>query len=197
MRIIVEGSSDVNFLQQYILTVFKIELLQDSFIIVNGNDPATLIPIALELVVQAQNEGESQFAFILDADGDYTATRNNVLHLLQAKGFDDTHLFLFPNNNGVGNLETAVVSTIVEPKKTFFTCFDGFKECLTANGFPEYPSEKAKLYAYREIHATRKERKNASKYLLEEVCTYKPELFDFNSPGLEKLKEFLTPYFAQ
>ena len=97
---------------------------------------------------------------IFDADfpenGGGFGDRKNEIEDWKTKHGLDFELFLFPNNEVDGELETLLEKIINPQNAAIFSCWDNFEECLTTKTTCTknpltIPAKKSKIYAYMEV----------------------------------------------
>jgi len=112
----------------------------------------------------------------------------------------DFKLFLFPNDQSDGDFEL-LLEQIVNPNHIgLFTCFSTYESCLNqlnANAptvIYKTPMRKAKIYSF--IDAFLKSRDENEQMKKGDWFFHRSEYWDFNSPNLERLKDFLLPHIV-
>lgn len=132
---------------------------------------------------------------IFDADsainGGGFEVRKSELLRLKAKLKVEFDLFLFPNNQSDGDVETLLESIVVEEHQPLLDCFDRYCECVAIKSKQSdcLPAKKARLYACVDslIPNSRKDiLKSLSWFDIEDI-----KIWDFNSEKLKPLKEFI------
>uniref|UniRef100_UPI00346501A3 DUF3226 domain-containing protein n=1 Tax=Helicobacter pylori TaxID=210 RepID=UPI00346501A3 len=182
----------------------------------------------IENILKNKNQEYRQVCIIFDADikkenQESDAGFNNKLkHICEKfkeKGIDfpREQIFLFPNNQDDGDLETLLLE--IAKHKEFINCFEGYLDCIkkTEHCKPIKNIRKNKLYAYLEALGLEKffqytwdtEKKNNKKKLIiddkdgdeiEIKDQYKGDyeelkkVLDLNSKSLIPLKNFLERF---
>ncbi|GAA8363335.1 hypothetical protein HpNP2_01860 [Helicobacter pylori] len=219
-----EGKSDRNFLGWYLnflecknhFDVFDIEgkdkLISDEFLEKIGK------------ILKNEHQTYKQVCIIFDADKKESQESdagfdNKLKHICEKfkeKGIDfpREQIFLFPNNQDDGDLETLLLE--IAKHDEFLKCFEGYLECIKSKEHykPIKKIRKNMLYAYLEALGLEKffqytwdtKKKNIKKKLIiddkdgdgiEIKDQYKgdyeklQEVIDFNSSSLVPLKKFL------
>lgn len=189
MFIIVEGESDKQFLIQYFLYRKKSNF---EIIVNNGN---ILCNATKTNIVKAIHNGK-KVCIIFDADKSY----KNTLKKIKTKLGDlenRVEIFLFPDNENNGELETLLMQ--IAKQNEFVECFDNYLICIESKDKEAIKNidKKSKMYAYQEAVGLQKEikkmRKNnkISRDFLENKEIFS-KYFDFNSPVLRHLEDFLS-----
>jgi len=194
--LVVEGKADIKFLMDCAQTAFGVELSREDFIDV-GTDWRGLENNRTQFERRA-NEGRA-LLMILDADWDTPnheqggfAKRNAAIgHWLQQNGVA-AKVFIWPNHNDNGTLETMLQHITLPAHAAIFQCFEQYEQCLRASD-DEYvtPNEKAKIYSYVEALGVKGDNKGEAKRNYQDVS-----LWDLNSAYLNPLKQFLAPHLA-
>jgi hypothetical protein len=128
---------------------------------------------------------------ILDADNNPEGRRNIVksdFDMLNIR----SHLFLFPNDNLVGAIETMLSEIAVDRK--IIRCFETYERCI--EGYQK-PVKKSKIFAYLDALLEEKYKKTNRKDLLQEQNrNYRnTEHWNLNHEYLQPLYDFLIPFF--
>ncbi|AEN18080.1 DUF3226 domain-containing protein [Helicobacter pylori] len=204
-----EGKSDKNFLSWY-LDVWKNE---DHFDIIHveGKDKLFSDEFCerIKNILKNKNQEYRRVCIIFDADikkenKESDAGFDNKLKYIREKfkekgiDFPKEQIFLFPNNQDNGDLETLLLE--IAKHDEFLKCFEGYLECIKSKKHyePIKNIRKNMLYAYLEalglenltkIDIFDNEGKIKNKY--EENYRRLKEAIDFNSESLIPLKNFL------
>ncbi len=201
-----EGKKDKNFLS-WCLYVWKNEAHFD-IIYVEGKDKLFSDEFCekIENILKNKNQEYRQVCIIFDADikkenQESDAGFNNKLkHICEKfkeKGIDfpREQIFLFPNNQDDGDLET-LLSEIANYKE-FINCFESYLDCIKKKEHykPIKNIRKNMLYAYLEVfgleNLTKTDGKDKIKEKHKEEYEKLKEVIDFNSNSLIPLKDFL------
>ncbi|QQW81850.1 DUF3226 domain-containing protein [Helicobacter pylori] len=204
-----EGKSDKNFLSWY-LDVWKNE---DHFDIIHveGKDKLFSDEFCerIKNILKNKNQEYRRVCIIFDADikkenKESDAGFDNKLKYIREKfkekgiDFPKEQIFLFPNNQDDGDLETLLLE--IAKHDEFLKCFEGYLECIKSKKHyePIKNIRKNMLYAYLEVLGLENltkidifdnEGKIKNKY--EENYRRLKEAIDFNSESLIPLKNFL------
>lgn len=194
-RIFIESKNDktqeFNFLQAYLKYLGIAEDKVD-FVHEDGKDN---IRLDKNKFLEAQMENKNNI-ILFDADKD--GSTKAMLDKFLADNQDIQALyFLFPNNEDDGNVETLLDKILLKDKfKGFFGCFNDYETCIKGqkndDGNPLYstPNLKGKLYTFftsLQLSNSKMKEVKRGNWLFNE-----PEYWDFESPYLKPLKDFLT-----
>ncbi|GAA9101065.1 hypothetical protein Taiwan41_03130 [Helicobacter pylori] len=155
-----EGKSDRNFLGQY-LNFLKCENRFDIFDI-EGKDKliSCEFPEKIKKILKNKHQTYKQVCIIFDADKKESQEidagfDNKLKHIckeLKEKGIDFSReqIFLFPNNQDDGDLETLLLE--IANHKEFINCFESYLDCIKKQEHykPIKNIRKNMLYAYLE-----------------------------------------------
>ncbi|WQY37115.1 hypothetical protein KVL01_01890 [Helicobacter pylori] len=227
-----EGKSDKNFLS-WCLDVWKNEDHFDQahfdIIYVEGKDKLFSDEFCkrIENILKNKNQEYRQVCIIFDADkkesqesdADFDNKLKHICEKFKEKGinFPREQIFLFPNNQDDGDLETLLLE--IANHKEFINCFESYLDCIKKKEHykPIKNIRKSKWYAYLEALGLEKffkytwdtKKKNIKKKLIiddkdgdgiEIKDQYKEdyrklkEVIDFNSSSLVPLKKFLERF---
>ncbi|MFP6297469.1 DUF3226 domain-containing protein [Helicobacter pylori] len=216
-----EGKSDKNFLS-WCLDVWKdVWKNEDHFdqahfdiIYVEGKDKLFSDEFCkrIENILKNKNQEHRQVCIIFDADikkenqesdAGFDNKLKHIREKFKEKGIDfpREQIFLFPNNQDDGDLET-LLSEIAKHKE-FINCFEGYLDCIkkTEHCKPIKNIRKNKLYAYLEALGLENLTKidifdNESKIKNKHEENYRrlKEVIKFNSKSLIPLKNFLEQF---
>ncbi|PDW16531.1 hypothetical protein BB430_00650 [Helicobacter pylori] len=212
-----EGKSDKNFLS-WCLDVWKNEDYFDQahFDIIHVESKDKLFSDEfckrIENILKNKNQEYRQVCIIFDADikeenQESDAGFDNKLKRIRKefkeKGtdFQKEQIFLFPNNQDDGDLETLLLE--IAKHDEFLKCFEGYLECIKSKEYykPIKNIRKNMLYAYLEalglenltkIDIFDSEGKIKEKH--KEEYEKLKEVIDFNSKSLIPLKNFLGQF---
>lgn len=187
MLIAVEGKSDKDFLRQYAL--YK----QLKFDIMNND--GNILKLAIIKQMSDAIDSKTRVCIVFDADQSYANTLyrlKNELGILANK----VDIFLFPNNKDKGELETLLLDIARHPQ--FVECFDNYVKCVESKDIRAADNihKKSKMFAYREVSGLEKFLKKLKdddkipRNFLENNEIFN-RYFDFDSPRLEPLRNFL------
>ncbi|MCQ2669304.1 hypothetical protein JT197_00415 [Helicobacter pylori] len=205
MQIYTEGKSDRNFLGWY-LNFLK---CQDHFDMLDIEGKDKLIsgefPEKIRKILNNEHQTYKQVCIIFDADKkesqESDAGFDNKLKYIREKfkekriDFPREQIFLFPNNQDDGDLET-LLSEIAKHTK-ILKCFEGYLECIKNKEHykPIKNIRKSKWYAYLEALGLENldifDSKGKIKEEHQEEYEKLKEVIDFKSKSLIPLKNFL------
>lgn len=181
IKILVEGKSDIDFISSFLDFLGKKEMVDFDIYECNGNTN-------IKSYIEAANLRECEkILIIFDADSDAKASKQNIEK--QLKNIEVSckiEIFLLPNNESSGDLETLLVN--IAKHKEVLACFDNYKKCIEnkvdiIEGL-QLPQKKSKWFAYKEAFGLSKD--NYFK-----IANY----LDYNSAYLNDLKNFLRNAF--
>lgn len=209
-----EGKSDKNFLS-WCLDVWKNEDHFDQahfdIIYVEGKDKLFSDEFCkrIENILKNKNQEYRQVCIIFDvdikkenqeSDAGFDNKLKHIREKFKEKGIDfpKEQIFLFPNNQDDGDLETLLLE--IAKHDEFLKCFEGYLECIKSKEHykPIKNIRKTKWYAYLEALGLENLTKidifdNESKIKNKHEENYRKlkEMVDFNSESLIPLKIFL------
>ncbi|MDU9789365.1 DUF3226 domain-containing protein [Helicobacter pylori] len=202
--IFVEGPSDKVFLEVYLY--FLEDLPIKNFKVQNIKGKDNLSKRLLEI------EKYDKTLIIFDADKDYESNKKEILKVVSKtkQTISEEQIFLFPNNQDDGDLETLLLEIAKHTK--FLKCFEGYLECIKSKEHykPIKNIRKNMLYAYLEVFELQKffqykwdtnNKKNEENIVIDDKGKIKEEhqeeyeklkeVIDFKSKSLIPLKNFL------
>ena len=186
-RIFTESKADIKFLSDYIEEAFTISLSEDDFDPL-GSWSGYKTGGDIKASIKQNKEDLKTTILILDADNDFNARRQEVLNDF-AENNIPVNLFLFPNNNSVGSLESILCEIAVERK--IIQCFEEYEVCIA--GY-QTPVIKSKVFAYLDALLPANNKKNDKIDLIQEKNrNYRaPNHWNLQHEFLTPLKEFLS-----
>ncbi|GAA7085569.1 hypothetical protein Kyoto4A_06600 [Helicobacter pylori] len=145
--IFVEGSSDRFFLEVYLLYLYFQEKFPiKNFKVQNVDGKGNLSKRLLEI------EKYDKTLIIFDADKDYESNKKEILKIVSKTKqiISEEQIFLFPNNQDDGDLETLLLEIAKHEK--FINCFESYLDCIKKKEHykPIKNIRKNMLYAYLE-----------------------------------------------
>lgn len=210
--IFVEGSSDKVFLEVYLYFLENIPIKNFKVKDVIGKD--NLSKRLLEI------EQYDKTLIIFDADKDYESNKKEILTVVlkTKQTISEEQIFLFPNNQDNGDLETLLLE--IAEHKEIIQCFKRYLKCIECKciGIKEHHGpikniRKNMLYAYLEVFElqnffkdkrNKNDKKNEEKIIIDGKGKIKEEhqeeyeklkeVIDFNSNSLIPLKDFLGQF---
>ncbi len=125
--IIVEGEEDIRFLQDFIQFHFGKIVERNSFIDIGGKTETLQKSVAK---IQSSTEKGNTNLLIFDADDeDYSSTLKKVAAKALELSLSIDTIFLLPNNEEQGNLETLLKSCIDPKNRQLLQCIKDFEIC--------------------------------------------------------------------
>lgn len=178
----VEGNEDVRFMTD----------LVDHLKIKSSFEFKTLggwtnLPSGANEFKRSLYEGKKNL-IIFDADSNLEDRRSQIDDNMAKAGIV-AELFLLPDNQSPGSLDTLLLKIAHEDHIESFECFDAYYNCLRLC-VKKYalPSIKNKIYSFIQI--------NSEKAKIEERDFLKNQLWNLDHPQLEALKRFLIDHSA-
>ncbi len=219
-----EGKSDRNFLGWY-LNFLKYKDHFDMFDI-EGKDKLISGEFLekIDKILNNKHQTYKQVCIIFDADikkenqesdAGFDNKLKHIREKFKEKGtdFPKEQIFLFPNNQDDGDLETLLLE--IAKHDDFLKCFEGYLECIKSKEHhePIKNIRKNMLYAYLEVFELQKffqykwdtnNKKNEENIIVDDEGKIKEEhkeeyeklkeVIDFNSKSLIPLKNFLGQF---
>ncbi len=187
--LIVEGSEDVRFIQDFIQYHFNQKIDDSNFIKIGGKSETIHKE---QPKIQASTASGKLNIIIFDADdADHPSTLSKVKVKEQELSLKFDKIFLFPDNNSKGNLESLLKSSVTSGNEKLFDCIEAYANCKAALHLknPRPIDEKEKLWIYHgSFEASGNAHGTKRSYLDQDI-------WDLNSPMLIPLKEFLGEFF--
>ena len=124
---------------------------------------------------------------IIDADQDNPGQiRQEIQSRAAAIGLS-VEVYVFPDNESPGDLETLILETVSEEKKAILSCYQSYLECVSKHDSNfEIPDRKSLVSEYLSWFYANKSASSAGKRDYSN-----PQLWDLNHPGLRPLIAFL------
>ncbi|EMH38358.1 hypothetical protein HMPREF1427_00626 [Helicobacter pylori GAM83Bi] len=213
--IFVEGPSDKVFLEVYLYFLEDLPIKNFKVKDVKGKDNLSKRLLEIEkydktlIMFDADIKEESQ-----ESDAGFDNKLKHIHEKFQEKGIDfpKEQIFLFPNNQDDGDLETLLFK--IAKHDEFLKCFEGYLECIKSKEHykPIKDIRKNMLYAYLELFELEKffqyswdtNNKKEEKIIIDDKGKikekYKEEyeklkkVIDFSSDSLIPLKNFLGQF---
>jgi hypothetical protein len=139
----VEGLNDQKFLES-IIELSQIDNSQIEITPIGGWEKLHLSENAFEYNTDL---GCKNIIFF-DADSDSTKRRTEIIAKLKNPKLID-EIFLFPDNQNSGNLETLLLRIINPKYETINDCYDSYKSCIGGLSIANnYLDDKVKIYTY-------------------------------------------------
>jgi hypothetical protein len=183
---VVEGIAEVKFLTDVTSFFFAKRLDKENFLKTGGyNDRWIELNVAK---IQTEIARGFHPVFLADANGNFVPRQQQIIQQLTVHGLQNSPLFLFPNNQDAGDLETLLLQLTVNAHAAVNTCFDNYSLCLPI-GYTK-PDRKDKVYAY----AAAVLQPNAAKLAKEEKRDYADgSIWNLNHQSLNDLRAFIAP----
>ena len=177
--IFVEGESDKRFVDRLLDHMGIVEVETD---IIGGG--ASYLPTAQPRILRRHDAGQ-RVGVIVDADTEVEARRREVNAQIQELGLPVEDVFLVPNDQDRGDLETLLESIAIDEHEVIHRCFTRYRRCVQqANAAYSEPGRKEQVYAYCSVLGI--EPRPAQR-------SYEHgRHWNLEAPMLEALKTFLT-----
>ncbi|GAA8085083.1 hypothetical protein HpNP74_09570 [Helicobacter pylori] len=213
--IFVEGLRDKMFLEVYLYFLEDFPIKNFKVKDVKGKDNLSKRLLEIEkydktlIIFDADIKKESQ-----ESDAGFDNKLKHIHEKFQEKGIDfpKEQIFLFPNNQDDGDLETLLLK--IAKHDEFLKCFEGYLECIKSKEHykPIKTIRKNMLYAYLELFELEKflqyswdtNNKKEEKIIIDDKGKIKEkhkeeyeklkEVIDFSSDSLIPLKDFLGQF---
>jgi hypothetical protein len=205
-KIFVEGDADKIFIRDIFKLWYKIELssiqLNEFVIICDGYSQIEKQKDQFKQTEQGQKREGGKNLVIFDADyvgGEAEHGIENKRKYLESIKNDlsiEFEVFLFPDNQKDGTLETILESCINPKHKGIIDCWYALEECIKSKGGYTIPADKSKIYVYLEcLHGKSRAEKNKIKDQKRDFTLNEDWLIDCNNnPFLERLKSFFDEH---
>ncbi len=202
LRIFVEGDADVKFIVDFVYYHFNVSLSPNSDIIkTEGCDKifSSKDGENTRIAMEKNSDNGGKNILIFDADNNYDDKMKKLidwkkLHNLE---FD---IFLFPNNQDNGDLESLLENIIAPKNQPIFDCWSQYEKCLNSKRIEgrttplTTPAKKTKIYGY--LEALLGDTKSQKEKIKEKNRDYtKDDHWNLNSDYLSPLRIFLESYF--
>ena len=145
--VIVEGQDDKRFIESLLthLALSNISVTQ-----IGGGVNHLCSDEARNRINREKGDGRN-IALVLDADSDVDQRRRDVNKKIQACSLPvkTEHVFLIPDNQQPGDLETLLEEITISENRSIFDCLDAYNECLLSadTNYPKLDG-KARIQAY-------------------------------------------------
>jgi hypothetical protein len=180
---VVEGEEDKNFLIRFVKFYFDYDLEEKHFIIIEGD----ISKLHLYKERFGQKPGYD-FYFILDCDDHQFDDRKlNIKTTAEQNSITIKELFLLPDNQSNGNLETLLNQIIPDKNRNLIACLNNFIDCANNSGVKGLKSDYRKEI-YMMYHGSFENSGLASGA---RRMYDNPDIWNLNSPALYPLIQFL------
>ncbi len=186
LKIIVEGDSDVRFLEDFIEFHFNKRVSRETFIVAGGKTEK------LHEIQPAVTGRKNILIFDAD-DKNYKSTLKNVQAECKRLKLSINGFFLFPNNESTGNLETLLLGCIPTQNKILLKCIEDYQKCKISSDLVNLNEIDSKEIFYIYHGSFDNKKFGAAKPTIRK---YVPELWNLKAPITKTLQDFLTPYFT-
>jgi predicted peroxiredoxin len=204
VKIFVEGDGDKVFIRDILKKIYNVsftnEQLKEVIIICKGyNQLSKQIDELKQIGIGEKREGGVNLVIF---DADYTGreashgykNKKEYLEIEKKELGVEYELFLFPNNELDGTLETILESCIHPKHVGILDCWKSMETCVNEKGNYTAPADKSKIYNYLEcLHGISNKEKDKIKDPNRDFTLEDKWVLDFNSNTfLNKLKDFFT-----
>jgi len=182
--LIVEGKEDIRFLEDFISYHFSHNVNRANFIEVSGKSES-LHKAKVDIQKSSVNKLN---ILIFDADDlDYDSSVTNITNKSKELTLKFDSIFLFPNNQEKGNLESLLRKSVAKGNESLFDCIEDYVKCRDKVGIKNqnHIDEKEKLYIYHGSFKDSGRAKGSERKYLDK------EIWDLDSLHLQPLKDFL------
>ena len=184
MLIVVEGHTDKDFVKLYFdFLASNVKLTDEHFVATGGKDNLSNVEPRINKIL----EQDERVLIIFDADNNKEQSLKNIhkqLDLMNPAWKNKCEVFLIPNNQDNGNLETLLEH--IAKEQCILKCFDNYAKCITSlqnkNSKIKLPAKKSKVFAYLSSFGFKNGDKNFQ---------LNQNILDLQNPYLDNLKNFL------
>lgn len=206
INIYVEGNPDISLIEGIIKKEFPQTKVGYSIVSTKG-----YTNISKFIIPSQENRDEGGVNLVLfDADNsghkDGGVIKRKQYLMAQNEFIDD--IFLFPNDSDDGDIEILLEKIVNRIHQQVIDSFNQFQQDIgnkvfsniPAVQFYEVPAQKAKIYSYADIllrsYKTQGLRLDVDKLNLSVYCLPDKDFWNFDSPELQPLINFLARYFG-
>ena len=199
-NIFVEGDADVKFIKDYFFFLFNIKLQNKKIQKTGGWTKISTDNTEGESIrnlIKQNTANDENNIIIFDADENPEERRENIESWKTKYGLE-FDIFLFPDNERVGELEDILGQIIPESNLDIMECWHKYENCITTKSKERenpltIPAKKSKIYCYIEalvgISNSEKEKIKDKKRDFLNI-----EHWHLNSENLQPLKDFIERY---
>lgn len=201
VKLFVEGIADDKFLRDYISKKYNVKLDKEDIVKSEGwtNIKSELDGENIKNAMQKNSDNDGTNLLIFDADADFTE-RHTEINNWKEENKLDFEIFLWPNNQDSGDLETVLENIINPANKLIFDCWNNYEDCLKSKKIAgreiplTTPASKTKIYGY--LEALLGVSKSQKKKIKEPNRNYQNlGHWDLDSDYLDSLDKFLNKHF--
>ena len=202
-KIFVEGDADKRFISQLLEVIFEVPVDEDNIVKISGwntlTSPKTEETYLNQMKMISANGGTNLVIF--DADDDFEKRKGELLLWKEHQNVT-FELFLFPNNNDIGELEDLLEQIIYKENQPVMDCWSDYEKSLAEIKLPwkqgeplTIPAKKTKIYAYLEVlSGTSKSQKEKIKEPYREYTN--KNHWNLNADALNELIDFLKRHLS-
>ncbi|MEM7657582.1 MAG: DUF3226 domain-containing protein [Bacteroidota bacterium] len=187
---VVEGDADRTFLLDVIHSRFDLPFSAKHILTSNGWTGVG--NQAIRNRMEANHDQGGQNVIIFDADDDCGQRTQEINELFRAAPFSYA-IFLFPNHQDPGDLETLLLQLLARDKQSINQCWDQYEVCLQESGLAlSLPNRKARVYAYLSALLDKTKQRKAKDRFRDYTNR---EHWQLDHPAIDPLITFLRPFF--
>jgi competence CoiA-like predicted nuclease len=142
-----------------------------------------------------------KLAVIQDADSDFEASKEKINQAIkEAKITKEVEIFLTPNNQDIGDLETLLLSTLEQNQIPQLVCFEDYENCLTKHiDVSTKAMDKARVYSYTMFAKEGKDNYTPqNSFMHKKNKKYQDtNLWDIEHPNFQPLVDFVIQIFGE
>ena len=190
-KIFTESKADIKFIQDCVAEHFGVQLSEDFFYPLNSWGGYKNNGQAIGTIRENFEKGQ-ETVLILDADTQFAQRQTEVLNDFNNYGIP-VNLFLFPNNNANGNLETLLTEIAIDRK--LINCFLSYEQCV---GGYNLPLDKSRIYSYLDTLLPLDSKTTRNDLRKEENRNYRNSAhWNLHHEYLQPFHDFLSPLFIE
>ena len=141
--VFVEGDSDRRFVDCLLSHLGIVDVETD---VIGGG--ASHLPMVQPQILRRHDAGQ-RVGVIVDADAEVEKRRREVSNRIRDLGLPIEDVFLVPNDQDRGDLETLLESIAIDEHGVIHECFSRYRACVQrANAAYSVPGRKEQVYAY-------------------------------------------------
>lgn len=185
-KIFTESKFDSKFIRDYFTEILS-QTINEEEIGVLGSWSGYKTNKRPAAQIQENHDNRLKTVLILDADNDFHKRQTEIVEDFRRFGID-VELFLFPDNQSKGNLETVLSEIAVN--RQIMDCFLDYEKCV--NQYPK-PLNDARIYTYLDMLLYPNAIVSGIDLRRSENINYlNKNHWDLHHPKLNSLKNFLT-----
>jgi|GEM_PF-1735451 len=156
---------------------------------------------ALELLIKPIEIKIDKLAILQDADNDFISSLKSIEDAIRNTQLDKSkiEIFLTPNHQGLGDLETLLLSTLEQDKISQLVCFKEYENCLQQHiDVSTKAMDKARLYAYTMFAKEGKDNYTPqNSFMYKQNKSYRDTgLWNIEHPNFKRIVDFVVKVFG-